>query len=220
MTPGEQLEKELSEKAGQSGSKATPQHEIMRKAIEAISGLPKNTLKKGQKLPGFTLPNAVNKKVNSADLLKKGPLVVTFYRGGWCPYCNIQLHAFQRVLPQIKGLGATLVAISPETPDNSLSTAKKNNLEFIVLSDYDNRYARKLGLVYELPNDLQDVYKKFGIDLPKNNGLNKWELPLSATYVVAQNGSVEFAFAEADYKKRANLDEILETLARLKKSAG
>jgi len=212
-TVGEKLEKKLSEKAAASNTKGSDHQKIMQAAIDAVKDLPKNTPKVGTKLPEFSLPTATGKVLKSADLSGKGKfLIVTFYRGGWCPYCNLQLRAFQEVIPEIKKRGGELVAISPESPDKTLSTTQKNELAYIVLSDKDNAYARKLGLVFELPKDLQEVYQKFGIDLPKTNGLGKWELPLSATYVINPKGDVIYSFVDADYKKRANIDHILAAL--------
>lgn len=212
-TVGEQLEKELAEKAAASNGKASDNQKIMQSAIDAIKDLPKSAKKVGDKLPEFSLPAANGKVVKSSDLTAQGKyLIVTFYRGGWCPYCNLQLRAYQKVMPDIKKRGGELVAISPETPDNTLSTAQKNELDFVVLSDKDNAYARQLGLVFELPKDLVAVYQKFGIDLPKQNGLSKWELPLSATYVVKPSGEIVYSFVDADYKKRANIDDVLAAL--------
>lgn len=212
-TAGQKLEKELAEKAAASSAKGGDQQKVMQAAIDAIKDMPKNTPKVGAKLPEFALPGVNGKVVKSSDLTENNKyLIVTFYRGGWCPYCNLQLRAFQQVLPEIKKRGGELVAISPETPDNTLSTTQKNELEFVVLSDKDNSYARKIDLVFELPKDLQAVYQKFGIDLPKQNGLGKWELPLSATYVIKPSGEIVYAFADADYKKRAHIDDVLAAL--------
>jgi peroxiredoxin len=138
--------------------------------------------------------------------------VIAFYRGGWCPYCNLELRALQQALASIQGTGATLVAISPETPDNSLTTQEKNELEFQVLSDRDNQVAREFGLVFRLPASLLPIYEDFGIDLIAHNGNNHFELPIPATYVVRQDGTVKYAFANVDYTKRAEPSEIVNAL--------
>ncbi len=122
------------------------------------------------------------------------------------------MHAFQKILPEIEGRGGKLVAISPEAPDESLTTQQKNGLNFTVLSDTNNEYGRSLGLVYKLPDDLQKLYKTFGLDLVKNQHNNNWELPLSATFVVGKNGKICYVFSDPDYKKRAPLTEILAAL--------
>jgi peroxiredoxin len=212
-TAGEQLERELAAMATASAAKGGDNQKVMQSAIDAIKDLPKKSPKAGDKLPEFALPAANGKTVKSNELSGQGKyLIVTFYRGGWCPYCNLQLRAFQKVLPEIRARGGELIAVSPETPDNTLSTAEKNELKFVVLSDKDNAYARKIGLVFELPKDLQAVYQKFGIDLAKQNGLGKWELPLAATFVVKPDGEIVYAFVDADYKKRASIDQVLAAL--------
>ena len=167
---------------------------------------------KGQKLANFTLPNAVGKEVTLESLLAEGAVVISFYRGGWCPYCNMELRALQAALPEIKAKGATLVAISPETPDTSLSTKEKNELSFEVLSDRSNIYAKQLGLVFTLPETLRPIYSNFGINIPAHNGDDTFELPLPATYVLSSDGTIIYSFADADYTKRLDPAKILEAL--------
>lgn len=175
--------------------------------------LAEDASKTGQQLPSFELANALGERVRSGDLLKKGPLVVSFYRGGWCPYCNMELRALQQVLDQIHARGAALVAISPETPDHSLSTSEKNELSFEVLSDINNQYAKELGLVFQMPEDLREVYHSFNLDIPKHNGNLDYELPMPATYVVDSSGEIIFHFVPADYTQRLDPEEILKVLA-------
>lgn len=179
----------------------------------------KTALKVGDKMPGFELPDSRNSIVKSEELLKKGNLVVVFYRGGWCPFCNTYLKELQDELDAIESAGGTLVAISAENPDDSLSTEEKNSLRFHVLSDKDLSYARKFRLVYELAAETNKKYKENGIDLVVDNDMNKPELPISATYVVDQKGDIVFAFVEPDYKKRAGPEVIIEELNKLKSSA-
>ena len=179
------------------------------------SKLAEKSLSTGQKIPSFTLPNAVGKEVSSDSLLAKGALVISFYRGGWCPYCNMELRALQQALPEIEARGATLVAISPETPDSSLSTKEKNELSFEVLSDRNNQLAKQLGLVFTLPESLRPIYNNFGIDIPAHNGDSTFELPLPATYLVATDGTVIYSFANADYTKRLEPAEIITALDTL-----
>ena len=179
------------------------------------SKLAEKSLGKGDKIPDFSLPNAVGEEVSLNSLLAKGAAVISFYRGGWCPYCNMELRALQQALPEIEAKGASLVAISPETPDASLSTKEKNELSFEVLSDRNNQLAKKLGLVFTLPESLRPIYKNFGIDIPAHNGEDTFELPLPATYVVAADGTVIYSFAHADYTKRLDPAEIINALDNL-----
>jgi len=172
-------------------------------------------LKVGDKAPSIVLGNAKGERVDVGALLKKGPVIVTFYRGGWCPYCNIELKAFQDVLPQITAAGASLVAISPEKPDDSLSTAEKNALTFEVLSDVGHEVGRAFGLVYEFTNELRGAYENFGLDIPAKNGApGQWALPVSATYVIDANGTIIYAYTDADYRDRADPKDVLAVLAR------
>ena len=119
-------------------------------------------------------------------LLKRGPVIVTFYRGGWCPYCNLELKAFQKILPDITAAGAALVAISPEKPDDTLSTAEKNALSFEVLSDVGQKVGRAFGLVYTFSDELKRAYQEFGRDIPATNGADDWALPISAITSLAE----------------------------------
>ena len=181
----------------------------------ATSDILEQTLKVGDTIPNFTLPNATGQTVDIRNLLARGPVVIAFYRGGWCPYCNLELKALQRALSQIQSTGATLVAISPETPDNSLTTQEKNELAFPVLSDVDNQVARQFGLVFKLPASLRPIYESFGINLVAYNGNDHFELPIPATYVVHPNGEIVYAFANVDYTKRAEPSEVVDALKRL-----
>lgn len=186
---------------------------VTRRLVD--SGIAEKSLKVGEKAPDFDLPNPNGESVNLHSLLEKGPVVLNFYRGGWCPYCNLELNTYQKHLDEINDLGASLVAISPETPDNSLSTAEKNDLKFDVLSDVGNKTANQFGLVFKLPSELHEIYLKFGINIPKFNGDDSWEIPMPGTYVIDKDGTVKYAFADADYTKRADPDEVISKLQEL-----
>ncbi|MEB3359165.1 MAG: peroxiredoxin-like family protein [Synechococcales bacterium] len=190
--------------------------QVMQQATAdlAKSALVEQALNVGDRLPDFTLPNATGEAIAIRNLLAQGSVVVSFYRGGWCPYCNLELRALQQALPEIQALGASLVAISPETPDSSLTTAEKNELDFQVLSDVGNRVARQFGLVFTLPEELRPIYEGFGIDIPAHNGDATFELPLAATYVVAADGTIVHAFVDADYTRRLEPAEIVAALKR------
>ncbi len=187
---------------------------IMANAGDAIAalGLEAQSLQVGDMLPAIALPSATGQTVTITELLSQGPVVITFYRGGWCPYCNLELRALQQALPQIQALGAQLVAITPEIPDNSLSTQEKNALTFEVLSDRGNSIARQLGLVFALPEVLRPLYEGFGIDLPATNGDETFELPVPATYVVDSHGTVVHRFVNADYTQREDPEKIVAVL--------
>ena len=169
----------------------------------------------GDAAPDFKLPDALAKTVRLADLLADGPVVISFYRGGWCPYCNLELHALQEHLPQIKDHGASLVAISPQVPDESLNTAEKNDLTLTVLSDVGNAVARQYGLVFAVSESLRQTYVDVGADLPKFNGDETFELPVPGTFVVDRDGIIKAAFVNADYKQRMEPVEILKVLSAL-----
>lgn len=178
----------------------------------------KTALNVGAKIPSFTLVDAANKEVSSKKLLREGNLVLVFYRGAWCPYCNLYLRTLQKNLGAIEANGGKLVAVSVENPDNSLSVAQKNELGFTVLSDKNLAVARKFGIVFQLPPETNEKYKEYGIDLVKQNKTAAPDLPLSATYIVKQNGEIVYAFLNPDYTKRAEPDVIIENLAKIKKA--
>lgn len=177
-------------------------------------GLEENTVKVGDEIPAFTLPDALGKPVASGELLTRGPLVIVFYRGAWCPYCNLELKALQDNLSEIQSLGAQLVAISPMTPDNSLSLADKHNLGFPVLSDGGLKVADEFGLVYSLPLELRGFFQKAGIDLTQYNGDGSWKLPMPATYVTDHDGIV-VSRVNADWRERLDPLEIIAALQKL-----
>ena len=169
---------------------------IMQSGTEKLikSGIAEKCLKEGDKIPGFSLPNAKNEMVSSGIMLGKGPLVINFYRGAWCPYCNLELRAYQEVLPEIIDLGAQLVAISPNLPDNSLSSIEKHSLTFEVLSDIGNKISRQFGLVFTLDALLQPLYKQFGIDIPASNG----DEDMAVVNSIAQDDSIHNIIIEGD----------------------
>ena len=181
--------------------------ELLEKKLE------RHALNRGDKMPAFTLPDSRGKSVSSEQLLENGLLVISFYRGGWCPYCNLELKALQSALHKIKTLEAHLVVISPELPNHALVTQERHALEYPVLSDVGNEVAKKFGLVYELREEMTEFFKhNFDWDLMAINGTEKVELPFPATYVVDRNGVIQYAFVDADYTKRAEPDKIIEVL--------
>ena len=179
------------------------------------SDVASNAINTNDSAPDFELANATGKSVKLSDALKKGPVVLSFYRGGWCPFCNLELQALQSRLPQIKALGATLVAITPETPDNSLSTVEKHGLEFEVLSDIGNQVARDYGLLFHVYEEMRPLYLKWGLDVPAHNGDESWELPVPATYLIDRDGIVRSAYVDKDYTRRMDPAQIEEELKKL-----
>ncbi|MEP0264092.1 peroxiredoxin-like family protein [Dokdonia sp.] len=211
MTLTEQL-KEYAENSVKRHPGAA--QDIMKSAIDALEAtdILEGATKTGDSFPNFTLPNVKGEQVTLEALLKEGRVVLTFYRGGWCPYCNIALKALQNAIPEFKAKGAQLIAITPETPDNSLTTKEKNELDFQVLTSENNELARSLGLIYQLPEDLVALYTKFGIDLLQSQGNEANELPIAATYIIGQDGKVTYHFLAEDYKLRADPLDIIAAL--------
>ncbi len=180
----------------------------------ASSGALESAMKVGDVAPGFELPSATGESVSLASLLGTGPVVLMWYRGGWCPYCNLALGAMQERLADIEGAGATLVAISPELPDRSLTTKEKGELAFPVLSDTKSEVAKAYGVAYTLPEVIQPAYSR--LNLPERNGDDSLLLPLAATYVIDRDGVIRWAFVDADYKKRAEPQDVIDALQALK----
>lgn len=177
--------------------------------------LPRNRpLGPGDEIEPFVLANAAGRSVSSTDLMVRGPLVVVFYRGAWCPWCNLQLKALQDNLDEIHELGAQLVAISPMTPDNTLTFAEKKGLTFEVLSDQGFQVARSFGLVYELKPAMQAFHEAIGVDLAQFNGDSGLELLTPATYVI--DDGVVVARVEVDFRNRMDPLEVIAALQKLK----
>lgn len=184
--------------------------------IEALAALATNAKREGAAFPALTLSDQNGRPVDLGRLMSESPLVVSFYRGGWCPYCNLELRAYQKALPEITELGARLVAVSPETPDNALSTAEKNDLAFTVLSDDGGRLADALGIRFELSPAVKALYQKFGHDLASHNGDGRWSLPMPATYVVDRGGVIARANVDPDYRRRMDPADAIAALRKLK----
>jgi len=177
----------------------------------ADSGILDKAINLGDKAPDFTLPDALGNSVSLYEQLAKGPVILTWYRGSWCPYCNLQLHDYQKSLADIHATGAQLMAVSPELSDSALTWKEKNELGFIVLSDVGNEVAREYGIVYRIPDAISAGYVAGGRnDLTQYNGDDSLELPLAVTYVIGTDGTVEYAFVDADYRKRAETSEVVE----------
>lgn len=169
----------------------------------------------GAKAPDFKLFNAVGATVNLYEQLDQGPVVLTFYRGTWCPYCNRQLRAYQEILPDLQALGAQLIAVSPQLPDSSLSMVEKNELSFQVLSDTRGLVAAKYNLLFDVPQDLREQFVSLGIDLGDYNGPDSWVLPVPATFMIDETAIIRHAYVNPNFLQRMEPDEILSALRAL-----
>ncbi len=186
-----------------------------REGIESVenSGIISKAKQVGDKAPNFTLTNALGKPVELYDYLKKGKVILTWYRGGWCPYCNLTLNQLQEELPIFNANGANLIALTPELPDKSTSTTEKHDLEFEVLSDVSNKIAKSYGIVFKLTDEVAEMYNK-SFDMNSYNGDKSNELPLAATYIINEKGKIIYAFLDADYRNRAEPSELTEFLKK------
>jgi peroxiredoxin len=177
-------------------------------------GVPAGVVKPGDTLESFTLRNAAGKSVRLEDLVATGPAVVVFYRGGWCPYCNLALRTYQReLLPQLAASQATLVAISPQTPDQSLSTAEKAALDFEVLSDPGSRLARRIGIAFEQGEEVLAAQHKLGLDLAEVNEEGSTQLPMPTVLIVDSDHTVQFVDVHPAYTTRTEVVDIVAALA-------
>jgi peroxiredoxin len=198
-----------------------PPYNVPRSVIDTMhrataeliaAGAAGRALKGGDIAPEFVLNDADGRPVASADLLAQGPLAVSFYRGVWCPYCNMELQALQAALPSIRGLGANLVAISPQNPVNSRKSIRTNGLDFPILSDPGNQVAAQFGLRFVLPDYLVDLYKSLKNDLPAFNGDDSWTLPMPGRFVIGQDRVIRYAEVNPDYTQRPEPEDMLPPL--------
>ena len=218
MTTPPTLTEQLAEFRAGFKQRAAPERLAMMEAATAglkATGIENRALQVRAAAPDLTLPDALGRPVRLSDLWQRGPLVLIFYRGGWCPYCNLELRAWQQRIDALAAVGASLVAVSPQTPDHSLSTAEKNALAYPVLSDSSLAAATAFGLAFELPPELVALYGSVGNDLPVLNGNGRWVLPVPATYVIDGSGQIAFAHIEADYRERAEPADVLTVVERL-----
>jgi peroxiredoxin len=195
-------------------------HALMKRAIDELiaSGVAGRVRRSGS-APTFELKDAHGATVRLADLVAKGPVILSFYRGVWCPYCNLDLQELQANADEIKASGATLVAITPQTAANSRKSIGEHKLGFPVLSDPGNEVADRYGLRYRLPDYLIDLYKQLGVDLPSFNGDTSWTLPVPARFVIDRQGQIRYAEADPDYTQRPEPEDLLQVLAGLKSAA-
>lgn len=214
------LQQQLDEQKKTTINKASPEIlQIMGQATVDLkaSGIENRALTQGDQIPDFSLPDAQGNEIRLADVLKNGPVVLSIYRGGWCPYCNLEIRALKEILPEIEALGASLIAMAPELPAKVEEMEARHTPGFSILSDVGNRVSRQFGLVFTLPESIRTIYSGFGIDLPAYNGDEQFELPLPATYVINQQGVISYSFVDADYTRRLEPETIIHTLRSLQR---
>ncbi|MEJ2060542.1 MAG: peroxiredoxin-like family protein [Gammaproteobacteria bacterium] len=188
---------------------------VMDQATEDLkaSGIEDRALRAGDTMPDFELPNQHGKVRRMWDFLVESPVVLNVYRGGWCPYCNMEMKALHDALPEIEAHGARLVGMAPETPDHAAATAERYDIAIDILSDAGNQVAERLGLVFEIPQALRPIYEKIGADIQAYNGDDSFKLPVPATYIIGQDGKVIYDFVNADYTQRLEPADIVARLA-------
>lgn len=202
--------------ASRANAQVAPEaYAVMDRATRDLiaSGAARRALKAGDQAPAFVLSDAEGHAVSSRDLLARGPLVVSFYRGVWCPYCNLELQALQEALPSFREAGASLVAISPQTRPNSRKSQRQNGLAFPILSDPGNGVAAAFGIRFRMPDDLIAVYKDLQVDLALVNGDDSWSLPMPARFVLGQDGLIRYAEVNPDYTQRPDPSDLLPALS-------
>jgi peroxiredoxin len=173
----------------------------------------------GDTIEDFTIPTPISpsgsEEVTLSELLKDGPVVLTFFRGSWCSYCRGELSGIQDRIEDFEALGATVLAISPEVDDRSAEMGKELELGFYIGHDENNELARSLGLTFKLDSKTIKKYREYKIDVPDSNGTRKWELPIPATYVIAQDMTVQFVYDDENYSKRADYKKVLKVVEQL-----
>lgn len=213
------LKDQLKQKSDEAGKRFPPEMlKTMRDAVQTVrdTGIEKSAKQVGDKALDAELTGWNGKTVKLSEMWSEGPVVLMWYRGGWCPYCNLQLRAMQQELKAIEGAGAKLIVLTPELPEKAKETAEANDVSFVALHDKNNATARKYGLVFELPESILPLYRD-QLHLADVNGNDAMELPLSAVYVIDTDGKIRYAFLDADYTQRA---EPADVVAAVKQVAG
>ncbi|WP_255494321.1 MULTISPECIES: peroxiredoxin-like family protein [Cetobacterium] len=207
------LEKKLSERRESAKNRISP--EILSKMLEATQSLKNSELEKeafniGDKIEDTILLNNLGDKVSIMDVLGKQPAIISFYRGTWCPYCNLELSTYNELLKDKNKI--KMIAISPERPESSINV---ENLNFEVLSDIDNKFAKKLNLTFDITETIENIYDGFGINLEKSQGKKSRILPIPATYIVDSSGVIVYAYIDVDYTKRAEPKDVIDKYLEL-----
>ena len=221
MSSNASLKKQLAETAAAlRRAQRGFQQEAVERAIGQLrrAGTVRGALREGEIAPEFALEAADGRLVALPDLLDRGPVIVTFFRGGWCPYCSLTLQALQRSRGEIVRYGGEILAISLETPAENRHLARQLRIEFPLLSDPEGRVAHLFGVLYQVPPELVAAYREQGTDLPGRQGTHRWLLPLAATYLIDRDAMTRYAFVEADPAERADPSEIIAALERLRET--
>lgn len=208
----------IKSKASGKGPKfSKEEYKLMAdKAKELKASLPNPGLKVGSKAPDFTLANAFDKNIRLSDHLKKGPVVLVFYRGAWCPFCNLHLHALHESLPRFNKLGASLILVTPQKPDKSAAQIKKDGYPFEVLSDLKSKVMKSYNLYFKLDPQLVTLYKAKGLNIEAFNGKGRNVLPVPGSFVIAPDGTIVAMHADTDYKERMEPADIIKALKKIK----
>ena len=177
--------------------------------------MPAPGLKVGEKAPDFTLQDANGTSVRLYDQLRTGPVILVFYRGSWCPYCNLHLSVLKKAKSQFDKFGARIIAVTPQKPDSSLKQIQKDGFQFPVLSDMDSQVMKSYRLYFEMNEEMVAIYKKFGVDLEDYNGKGRTMLPIPGSFVIDQEGKVVAMQAQTDYKARMEPKDIMLALEEI-----
>ncbi|AIM36876.1 peroxiredoxin-like family protein [Sphingobacterium sp. SG20118] len=188
--------------------------EVFGKSIQDLKArnIEEDSIDTGDTFPDFSLPNTNNEIVALKELLKNGKVIVAFFRGSWCPYCNLELKALQDNLKQITNRRTTLIAISPQTPDYSDELRSNHHLDFHLLTDKNNKLAKQIGISFGLQDYVIPVYGSLGIELSEYNKNDNNELPTPAIFVIDTNGNITYKFVDTNYMNRINIQELIEQL--------
>ncbi len=178
------------------------------------SGIANKSIQAGSPAPRFTLTDSNDNTVTLDQLLSEGPVVLNFYRGAWCPYCRLELQALDKIMLELHAMGASLVAISPNLPEKTAEFSVDNPFSFTLLSDPGLKVAEQYGLVFRMSDDLIRTYQQLGIDLPAFDGNHDYRLPIPATYIVKQDGTIAHAFIDPDYTHRMEPVDILDIISK------
>ncbi|MDX2360820.1 MAG: peroxiredoxin-like family protein [Crocinitomicaceae bacterium] len=213
------FQERLKKKIASFEENATPRFlKIVHDDIKRLelSGQVNSVLKSGDKMPGFELSDQNGTVLSTSDLLKDGPLVVTFYRGFWCAFCNVDLANLNHYVPEIESLGAKMITLSPEKTDYSKKIIARQKLNFNVLFDEGNKVAEKFGLKHYIGEDLKELYlSAFNVNLKQYHGNDEWALPMPSRFLIDQNGIIKYAESKADYRQRPDPDDLIEVLKTL-----
>jgi len=197
-----------------SSQRSVVLHELER--LRGAAWLEK-ALRAGDVAPDFALPDSDEPQLHLSDLLRDGPIVLKFYRGRWCPFCTLELRAYQRRLPEFRALGAELLALSPQNEQETAYNRDRDRLGFPMLTDVGNRIARQFGIAYEVCDEVRGLLESFGMDLSATNAGSSWTIPLPAVYLIAQDRRIAWAHVDPDYLHRAEPETVLAELGRLQR---